>query len=50
MKVGLGQRNGELIPSVSSCWFLHLYPIMGLPKGRGAGRAMLIEVLVEPEA
>lgn len=50
IKTGLGQRNSKLIPLMSNCWFLNLYPIMRLPEGRGAGRAMLIEVFVEPEA
>ena len=39
-----------MIPPVSDCWFLLLYPIMGFPKRGGTGGAMLIEVFVEPEA
>ena len=39
-----------MIPPVSDCGFLLLYPIMGFPERGGAGRAMLIEVSVEPEA
>lgn len=44
------QRHGELIPTMSSCWFPLLYSIVRLPESRGTGRALLIEVFVKPEA
>ena len=39
-----------MVPSVSDGRFVLLYAIIGFPERRRAGRAMLIEVFVEPEA
>lgn len=49
-EAGLGVWHSKLIPSASNSWFLRHDSVMRLPKGRRAGRAMLIKVFVEPEA